>query len=89
MGQDIAKLARRIYITAPDVAASEVKDAFIQALPDDLKLEVAAGNPPTLRVCIENVIQLCSVMNRDEKPVRIRFAEEVSRMYCLVHQNHI
>ena len=78
MGQDIAKLARRIYITAPDVAESEAKDAFIQALPEDLKLVVAAGNPPTLRDCIENVTQLCSVMNRDEKQLRVRFAESVS-----------
>ena len=77
MGQDIAKLARRIYITAPDVAESEAKDAFIRALPEDLKLVVAAGNPPTLRDCIDNVTQLCSVMNREDKAVRIRFAEEI------------
>ena len=47
-------------------------------MPEDLKLVVAAGNPPTLRDCIENVTQLCSVMNRDDKPIRVRFAEGVS-----------
>lgn len=42
MGQDILGLAKRVYAGAPELAEREGRDYFIGALPQQLKMAVAA-----------------------------------------------
>jgi len=51
------------------LAEQEARDAFIRALPANLKISVAAGNPLTLNECVDNVTQLCAVLDTDEDTV--------------------
>jgi hypothetical protein len=69
LGQDILRLTRRVYKGAPALAEQESRDAFIRALPSNLRMAVAAANPLTLNECIDNVTQLCAIMDPDEDTV--------------------
>ena len=40
MGQEILRLARRVFKTAPDLAETEARDYFVRALPPSLRLSV-------------------------------------------------
>ena len=66
MADDISRLAGRVFAGAPSVVTREAKDAFICALPDNLRMAIAATNPATISDCVANVTQLCSVMNIDD-----------------------
>ena len=67
MSDDIYRMAGRIYAGAPGVIAREAKDAFLKAIPDHLRMSVAASNPETLRDCVDKVSLACYAMNYDEQ----------------------
>ena len=67
MSDDIYRMAGRIYAGAPSVIAREAKDAFLKAIPDHLRMSVAASNPETLRDCVDKVSLACYAMNYDEQ----------------------
>ena len=78
MGQEIHKLAKRVYITSPEIAEREAKDCFIRALPEKLRMAIITANPPTLRECIIKVKQMCAMIDMEVQqhdPVRIRFVD--------------
>ena len=64
MGQDILRLARRVYKGAPDLADGEGKEYFLRALLSQLRVAVAAANPLTANECIDHVNRLCVVLDR-------------------------
>lgn len=66
LGDDVIRLARRVYKDSPELAEREGKDAYIQALPHNLRLPVAASNPATVGDCVEIVERLCSVLDTSE-----------------------
>ena len=82
LGQDIHKLAKRVYITSPEIAEREAKDCFIRTLPEKLRMAIITANPPTLRDCIIKVEQLCAMMDMEghQDPIRVRFAESTSTL---------
>ena len=63
MGQDILRLARKVYKEAPDLADREGKDYFLRALPSNLRVAVAAANPVTVNECIDHGNRLCVVLD--------------------------
>ena len=67
MSDDIYRMAGRIYAGSPSVIAREAKDAFLKAIPDHLRMSVAASNPETLRDCVDKVSLACYAMNYDEQ----------------------
>ena len=81
MGQEIHKLAKRVYITSPEIAEREAKDCFIRALPERLRIAIITANPPTLRECIIKVEQMCAMIDMEGRSdlVRIKFAEATSK----------
>ena len=77
MGQDILRLARRVYKGAPDLADREGKDYFLRALPSQLRVAVAAANPLTVNECIDHVNRLCVVLDPEDEgnlPKKVRLA---------------
>ena len=64
---DIYRMAGRIYAVAPSVIAREAKDAFLKAIPDHLRMSVAASKSETLRDCVDKVSLACYAMNYDEQ----------------------
>ena len=76
MGQDILRLARRVYKGAPDLADREGKDYFLRALPSQLRVAVAAANPSTVNECIDHVNRLCVVLDPEDEgnlPKQVRW----------------
>ena len=71
LGDDISRLARCVYKDSPGLAEREGKDAYIQALPMNLRLPVAAANPQTVQDCMEVVERLCSVVETTRKVRRV------------------
>ena len=69
MGQDILRLARRVYKGAPDLADREGKDYFLRALPSQLRVAVAAANPLTVNECIDHVNRLCVVVDPEDEGI--------------------
>ena len=90
LGHDISKLTHRIYTNAPEVAARESNDCFLRALPDQLRIAVAADNPLTLKECIQNVTQTCAMLDIEEKevPKRVNFANDSSQNQNQVQINN-
>ena len=66
MGHVIFKLATRLYLGAPNLTQEESKDYFWRALPENLKLAVAATNAETLDECRESVNSLCALIDTEE-----------------------
>ena len=77
LGQDIQKLAKRVYITSPHIAEREAKDCVIRALPEKLRLAIITANPPTLRECIVKVEQMCAMLDMEshQEVIRVKFAD--------------
>ena len=78
MGQDILRLARRVYKGAPDLADREGKEYFLRALLSQLRVAVAAANPLTANECIDHVNRLCVVLDPEDEgnaPKRARRAD--------------
>ena len=65
MGQEILRLASRVYRGAPGMVDEESKEQFIRALLENLRLAVAASNPRTMEESVENVTQLCAILDTD------------------------
>lgn len=77
LGQDIQKLARRVFKGAPDLIDREGRDSFIRALPPDLKVAVAVTNPRTVDECMAHMDRLCAVLDTVDggDPKKIRWAD--------------
>lgn len=67
MGQDIVRLTRRVYKGAPELADMEGKDYFIWALPDKLRVAVAAVYTTTVNECIDLFNWVCVILDTDEE----------------------
>ena len=63
LGQDILRLAHRVYKTAPEMAEREARDYFICALSPQLKMDVAARDPVTVNQCVGI---MCVMLDLDE-----------------------
>jgi hypothetical protein len=59
-------MAKRVFRNVPPLVEEESRDAFIKALPENLRLPVAASNPKTLDECLDNVTHMCSIMDSTE-----------------------
>lgn len=77
LGDDVIRLARRVYKCSPELANREGIDAYIQALPANLRLSVASANPSTVRECVELVERLCSVLDQNEMEVETKRVRRV------------
>jgi hypothetical protein len=66
LAHDIRALAKRVFRNVAPLVEEESRDAFIKALPDNLRLPVAASNPKTLDECLDNVTHMCSLMDSTE-----------------------
>jgi hypothetical protein len=66
-GLDIQKLARRVSKGAPELADREGQDYFICALPNNLRVAVAASNATMVNECIDHVNTLCAILDTDEE----------------------
>jgi hypothetical protein len=78
LGDDVIRLARRVYKCSPALADREGTDAYIQALPQNLRLPVASANPSTVRECVELVERLCTVIDQNELDVEARRVRRVN-----------
>ena len=67
LGQEILRLARRVYKTAPDLAETEARDFFVRALPPTLRLAVAARDPDNVGDCVDLINKLCVMLDTDEE----------------------
>ena len=47
----------------------EACDKFSRALPEHVRLAVAAANPVTLADCVDNFTQMCATLDVDRKEV--------------------
>jgi len=76
MAEDMYRLAKSVYNGSAELAEREAKFLFIKALPDNLRIHIAAANPPTLTDAVANVTQLCAIEDiTDRKLQSIRFAQ--------------
>jgi hypothetical protein len=67
MAEDMLRLSKTVYAGAPELSEREARDAFIKALPENLRFSIAAANPTRLSDCVNNVTQLCALVNIDEE----------------------
>lgn len=76
MAEDMYRLAKSVYNGDEKLAEREAKFLFIRALPDNLRIHIAASNPHTLADAVANVTQLCAIEDIAEKQTHhIKFAK--------------
>ena len=86
VGQDILRLATRVYKGAPDVAEREGRDYFIRTLPPQLRMAVAAADPVTVNDCIDMVTRLCVTLDTDEESSDFRKVRRVGQVAAVAEE---
>jgi hypothetical protein len=79
MGQEIQRLAKRVFKGAPMLAEREGRDYFIRALPTTLRVAVAACNPSTVNECIDHVNRLSAILDTEDEYSETKRARWVDR----------
>jgi len=64
LAQDIARLANRVFQHSEFYAQREAREAFLKALPVDIRGPIMASNPKTLNDCVQNVVNYESLLGR-------------------------
>ena len=76
LGQEILRLARRVFKTAPDLAETEARNYCVRALPPSLRLYVAARDPENVGACVDIINYLCVMLDTDEELNEINKIQE-------------